>query len=371
MKSCQTDKPEAKNNLAEKCHFFGKCGGCDFLDLSDEDYHKLKQDTLKQELEKLLESDLELENKIQYHFVGPKSRRRIALQIDSQNRLGFFAKKSNSLVEIDVCYVAEEKLSAFILPLKKFIKSQESNLLTRAVLTLFDNGLDLVFQAKRELDYLQVQRFIKFAKEYDLNISYQIKGELTPIYLARTNKIFYEDFKISVGSEVFIQATIGGLKKIIEIIRNVLEENKQVKNVADIYAGFGAYSFAISDLVSVRAFEGNDKMVASISKNAAANDLAHRVKAEEKDLFQDAITKKELNEFDLIIINPPRNGATPQITEIAKSKVNKVIYVSCNPKTFAFDARILRDAGFKVETLTALDQFHASKHLELVAVFGR
>ncbi len=356
----------------KRCNFSEKCGGCDFLDLTEDDYQNLKKEDLEKSLFQILQDPSEFKAQaIKYCFIGPKSRRKITLQIDSQNRLGFFAKKSNSLVEIDSCFIAEEKVSALILPLKKFIKSQESNLFTQASITLFDSCVELVLQAKRELNFLQTQKFITFAKEHNLNISCQIKNQLTPIYLPHKNQIFYPDFKIDLSSEIFIQATVKGLDKIIEIIRNFLVENKTIKNVADIYAGFGAYSFAICDLAFVSAFEGSESMVELINKNAAANSLSHRIKALEKDLFQDALTKKELEKFDLVIINPPRNGATPQITEITKSKVKNVIYVSCNPRTFAFDAKILIDSGFKIKSLTALDQFYASKHLELVAVFGR
>ena len=142
--------------------------------------------------------------------------------------------------------------------------------------------------------------------------------------------------------------------------------------VADIYAGFGAYSFAVSHLVKkITAFEGDEKMVDLINKNAAANNLANKISAECHDLFLNPIRAKELKNFDLVIINPPRNGAAPQVLEISKSVVKNLIYVSCNPQSFAHDAKILIDAGFQIKNLTALDQFYSTKHLELIAIFQK
>lgn len=369
MTSNQSNSADLKTD----CHFFGKCGGCDFLNLPTEKYQNLKKGILEKELSGNLASCLE---KIEYFWVGPHSRRKITLQINNKNQVGFFAKKTNDVIEIDSCFIAEEKISDLILPLKKFIKSQEGNLFTQISITSFDGSIDLILHAKRELNFAQSQKALAFAKENNLNISTQVKNQLTPIFLPYKNQIIYslggENFKIDLKSEIFIQATKIGLNKIVETIRNFLEQNKNIKNVADIYSGFGAYSFAICDLSSsVSAFEGSEEMTEMTRKNAATNDLSHKIKAFTKDLYDDPITKKELEKFDLAIINPPRNGATPQISEISKSKIKNVIYVSCNPRTFAFDAKILIDAGFTIEKLLALDQFHASSHLELIAIFKK
>lgn len=348
-----------------QCRFFNECGGCDFLDLSQDDYHNLKKVELLKTLTGLQVPEIE------YCFIGPKSRRRITLHIDTKNHLGFFAKKSRNLVEIEDCFIAEEKVSNLILPLKKFVKSQATKLFNKVSITLFDNGLEVILHASKELNFIHCQKAMAFAKEHDVSIYYQVNNQITPIYVARVNQIFYPDLKIDLSSKVFIQATMKGLDKINEIIRQFLIDNKSIKNVADVYAGFGAYSFAIHDLVHVDAYEGSGEMVGLMNKNASENSISHKIRAVEKDLYQDALTKRELEKLDLVIINPPRNGATPQIREIAKSQVKNVIYVSCNPQTFAFDAKILIEAGFKIEALTALDQFHASKHLELVAVLRK
>ncbi len=345
-------------NFDVPCPYFFKCGGCDFLDLSEEKYRKLKQEQLATEAD--------------WIWVGAGSRRRIILQINKKNQLGFFAKKSHEIVEIEKCFVAEEKISQAIAPIKNFISKQEQNLFTQVAITLFDNGLDIVFGLTKELNFLQSQKTIAFAKENNFNVSAKIKNHLTPIFITRKNQIFFSDFKIDLDSEIFIQATKSGLESITKIIRNFIVAQQNIKNVVDIYAGFGAYSFAICDLVKlVQAFEGSETMVNSINKNAAANHLSQKISATVCDLFSTPITARELNKFDLAIINPPRNGASPQVQEISKSTLKNLVYVSCNPQSFSRDYKILAQAGFRILKTYALDQFYSTKHLELIVILTK
>lgn len=343
------------------CPYFHQCGGCDFLDLSEQDYKKLKQQTLAENYPN-----------VEWIWVGPHSRRRINLQVSKKNEVGFFTKKSNQIVEIENCFVAEKAISQLISPLKIFLKKQQQNLFTKVSVTLFDNGLDLIFSAQREPEFTQIQKIISFAKENNLNATLKIKNHAAPIFLTRKNQIFFEEFHIDLDAEIFIQATKSGLQAIVKIIRDFLIKENSAMAIADIYAGFGAYSFAIADLAkSVLAFEGDQQMVNSINQNAAANRLSQKIKAEIRDLFSDPLTKRELKKFDLAIVNPPRNGATPQVSAMAKSDLKNVIYVSCNPQSFARDSKILIDSGFVITKLVALDQFYSTKHLELVAIFQK
>ena len=199
-------------------------------------------------------------------------------------------------------------------------------------------------------------------------------NKITPIFIQEICRLNFKDnISLELDSEIFIQATKGGLDKISHEITNFIASTFKKKIIAvDIYSGFGAYSFAISSLVQkVYAFEGSKKMVDLISKNSAKNLLKNKIIPVERDLVLHPISEKELQEFDLAIINPPRNGAASQIAKISKSKLNYLIYVSCNPKSFAQDAATLFKSGFKISRLLAIDQFYGSEHLELVSIFVR
>lgn len=348
---------------SSNCRFFPACGGCAYLHLDKEEYQRTKIEGLNLVLKNMPIDD--------FFWIGPQTRRRIILQIDVKNNLGFFAKASKSMVAVDACYIAKKEISDFIPVLQKFIKTLEENLLTQITVTQFDNVIDVIFSLQRELNFTQVQKITEFARSNKINVSSRVKNNLAPIFRF---KIPCSPFDLELDSAVFLQATKEGADKIISIINDFIENKFKDKKIfaADIYGGFGSYSFAIADHVKeIEVFEGDEKMVQLIARNSLTKSLSSRVKGQLRDLFFLPLTAKELEKFDLVIINPPRNGAGPQALEIAKSKLQNLIYVSCNPQSFARDAKILLDGGFKIGKITAIDQFYGSAHLELVAEFTR
>jgi 23S rRNA (uracil1939-C5)-methyltransferase len=95
------------------------------------------------------------------------------------------------------------------------------------------------------------------------------------------------------------------------------------------------------------------------------------IRAETRDLFRRPLPAAELNRFGAAVFDPPRAGAAAQAAELARSKVPVVVGVSCNPATFARDARLLISGGYRLERVTPVDQFLWSPHIELVSVFRR
>ena len=95
------------------------------------------------------------------------------------------------------------------------------------------------------------------------------------------------------------------------------------------------------------------------------------VTTERRDLFRRPLIKEELSRFDAIVMDPPRAGARAQSEALAASRVGRIAYVSCNPVTFARDAKILLDGGYKLARVVPVDQFLWSPHIELAARFTR
>lgn len=331
------------------CEFFEKCGACSFLDLTQEDYRKLKRDWLKG-----LIAPLGDDFALNYVWIGAKSRRRLTLQVSQDNKIGFFGAKSNDLVEIDSCFVAEEEISRFLPILADFLAKIEQNLVKKVQLTLFDNVLDVMFFVKRPLNQSQEQKFAQLG-----SVSWNFDGEVhfLPNYQVPVVK------NLRLASNVFLQATKVGLDEIVANLRDFVR-GKKLRKAVDLYAGFGVYSLALRDLVGeVSAFEGSQEMVDLMKKNGLNGVF--------RDLFAFPLSFLELKNCDLVVINPPRNGALPQIREIADSGVRNLVYVSCNVKSFVRDCLILLEKGFKIEKMTAIDQFFGARGLELVVCFVR
>ena len=137
--------------------------------------------------------------------------------------------------------------------------------------------------------------------------------------------------------------------------------------LADLFAGVGALSLGRPGKVAL--FESDKPAVAAAE--AAARRLGGRVTVERRDLFRNPLTAAELDGFDAVLLDPPRAGAAAQSAELARSKVPRVVYASCDPGSFARDARTLQDGGYRLEKLLPIDQFLWSAHVELIALFAR
>lgn len=359
------------------CQYFPQCGGCDILNTDINQYQEIKKNYLQ---------ELLLKHKIPVRDIGwiwlkSSSRRRIKLQINKHNKLGFFAKRSKDLVEIKECKVTNHNINRSINIITDFLNHQAKNIWIGISITEFDNILDIIFHTKKSLSFQQNEQLKALAIRNKWNISTSIINKnfeiIEPVIINQNPKIFYnyhEEFHLNISSSVFLQATKQGMETIISIIRAYIQQEFYKKNlkikVADLYSGFAGYSFGIIDLIDYAiAFEGNEDMSKIASNNSNKNQL--KIKSFSRDLFNNPLSSNEINRFDLAIINPPRNGCTPQIKEIAKSKINNLIYVSCNPASWANDSQKLINQGFKIEKINAIDQFYGTNHFELVVIFSR
>lgn len=351
--------------MIDKCRFFPACGGCQLLNNLDDEYKAKKKELLSS----FLQPKITLNIQTNWLWTPDRSRRKIVLQINSQNQIGYFAKGSRELVEIDSCYISTSEISDLIKPLAKLLRSMPLKLFKQAIITKFDNGINILLKAQLEVSFQDQQRLLKFAKNYHVNLSIQVHQELIPVLILRKNQIYYPNFKINLDPDIFIQANKIGSDYILKNIRSNLIN---ARNIADLYSGYGSYSFGIIDLVDgISCFEYDEKMVDLIKRNSKANRLFDKILANHRDLELNPLTSKEIKAFDWVIINPPRSGAIKQIKEISKSEIKNIIYVSCSPKSFSVDAKILIDSNFHLKNITAIDQFYGSNHIELVAVFNK
>jgi 23S rRNA (uracil1939-C5)-methyltransferase len=156
-----------------------------------------------------------------------------------------------------------------------------------------------------------------------------------------------------------------------EMIRCVVAAAGKARRIADLFCGIGTFALPLARFARVLAIDSREDAVGALG--AAARHVQGRkpIEARVRDLFRTPLGFKELEGFDAVVLDPPAQGAKAQVEQIARSRVPCVIYVSCDPGTLARDARILLDAGYCLESITPIDQFLYSAHLEAVAVFRR
>jgi 23S rRNA (uracil1939-C5)-methyltransferase len=164
----------------------------------------------------------------------------------------------------------------------------------------------------------------------------------------------------------FLQATRDGEAALVEAVKTVVADRLFV---ADLFAGLGTFALSLDNSKKIYAGEADREPVLSLK--AAAGRAGRQIFAEHRDLFRRPLSPEELNRFQAVILDPPRAGAKEQVTNLATSNVPDIAYVSCNPASFARDAKMLVSAGYRLQRIWPVGQFRWSTHIELVGHFSR
>jgi 23S rRNA (uracil1939-C5)-methyltransferase len=164
----------------------------------------------------------------------------------------------------------------------------------------------------------------------------------------------------------FLQATVAGEQALAALVS---DHCQRARHIADLFCGVGPFALRLAATSRVSAFDSDAGAIAALHKAATSTSGLKPVKAEARDLFRRPLMPQELRDYDAIVFDPPRQGAQAQVQQLAASKIPVLVAVSCNVATFARDARILIDGGYRLEGVTPVDQFRHTPHVELVARF--
>jgi len=354
-----------------RCPHFGACGGCALQHLDDDAYAAWK---LRQLETALARRGFESINMGPLVRARPAERRRAefaAIRTQAQTIIGFHAYRSRTLVDMQVCAVLAPEIVALLPPLRIFL----NGLLPPArgaeiLVTRTESGLDLLISHLTQPDRRQREAVAAFAAAHDLaRVAWRAKSEAPEtLTQRRVPQVRFAETAVDLPPGAFLQATRSGEDAIVAA---TLAGIAGAKRVADLFAGCGTLTFPLASVARVHAVEGAGPLADALAAAARRAGQAGRITAETRDLERRPLLADELEPFDALIFDPPRDGAAAQSAEIARSKLRKVVGVSCNPATFARDARTLADAGFRLSRVTPIDQFLWSPHLELVGVFER
>ena len=353
------------------CPHFGHCGGCALQHWAHEPYLAWKAEQIR-----LVLGRERLETEILAPFaVQPGARRRVALHARRDGgrvRLGFKARRSWSLVEIETCPVSDPALVAAFPALRQLAGAFFEHPKSAPTLhvTLTDTGLDIdVTGVERRkgggLSADGLMRAAAAAQAADF-ARVTLAGEI--VYQARQPMVRVGPASVALPAGAFLQASAAAEGAMAEF---ALEAVGEAARVADLFCGVGAFSFRLARKASVYAADAAAPAVRALSAACASAPGLKPITAEARDLTRRPLLAPEMKKLDAVVFDPPRAGAFEQAGEIARSGVARAVGVSCNPVTFARDARILADAGFRLTRLKPVDQFLWSPHVELVGVFER
>jgi 23S rRNA (uracil1939-C5)-methyltransferase len=301
--------------------------------------------------------------------VAPGTRRRCVFKIAKRAgavRVGFHARASHSIVDMSKCRVLTPGLFALAAKLRELtgeILNDGEDAEVHA--TEADNGFDIALRWPRKTSTALVAQFAKWAGRS--NVARVVSGKDILVELA-TPRMRIGGVDVRLPSGAFLQPTHEGEVVLQKFVTEALSGAKQI---ADLFAGCGTFTLTLAKKAKVHAVEFEAPMLAALSDAARATPGLKPVTTEKRDLFKVPLLAKELGAFDAIVLDPPRAGAAAEIVQIARSKVGRIAYVSCNTESFAADARVLVDAGFHMGNLVPVDQFLWSEHIELMASFTR
>jgi 23S rRNA (uracil1939-C5)-methyltransferase len=330
--------------IAPVCGHFGVCGGCALQHVAGARYREWKRGLVVAALARA-GVDAPVDDLIDAHGEG---RRRAVFHARRNSRdvleVGFAALKAHHVVPIDRCPVLAPALSG-ALPTARDIAE---------VLASTRKPLDIqVTAADAGLERRNLVRLTRRG---------EIVAQRTPPVLT----IGRAEVVLPPGA--FLQATTAGEAV---LARLVALHCRDAKAVADLFCGVGPFALRLAERARVTAIDSDPDALAALRRAAAGTARLKPVTAQQRDLFRYPLGRSELKGFEAVVFDPPRQGAQAQARELAASGVPSVTAVSCDPASFARDARILLEGDFRLVRVIPVDQFLFSAHVELVAHFEK
>ena len=352
--------------IAPFCRYFGACGGCAIQHWEPQAYRAWKRQIVVDTLDHAGIA-CEVDELIDAHGAG---RRRFTVHArrgaDGELHVGFAAANSHAIVAIDHCPILDPALHGALdaaRALAEVLKPASKPLDIQV--TASDGGLDVDIRGSGPLPTAMIAILSRVAEQHRL-ARLTRHGELVLMRTPPTIAIGAARVTLPPGS--FLQATVAGEEA---LAARVSEHCKRAKHVADLFCGVGPFALRLAAKSRISAFDSDAGAVTALQKAATSTSGLKPIKAETRDLFRRPLMPQELRDYDAVVFDPPRQGAQAQAQQLAASKIPAVVAVSCNVATFARDARILIDGGYRIEGVTPVDQFRHTPHVELVARFRR
>lgn len=360
----------SEDRVAPPCPHFGACGGCALQHWAHAPYLEWKAGHIRQLLAR---------ERIETEFappfaVPPGARRRVALHARKGKggaAIGFKGRRSWDLVPIEVCPITDPKLVAAFPALRAlavpFLEHPKSAPTLHVTLTA--TGLDIdITGVERRSGGLSADARMHAAEVASANNFARVTMAGEIVYQERLPMVRFGRAPVALPAGGFLQAAAAAEA---EMARIAVEASAGAKLIADLFCGAGAFTFRLAEIAPVSAYDVAAPAIAALRSAMASAPGIKSITAEARDLTRRPVLANELRRMDVVVFDPPRAGALEQTREIAASTVARVVGVSCNPATFARDARVLVDAGFTLDRVHPIDQFLWSPHVELVGVFSR
>jgi 23S rRNA (uracil1939-C5)-methyltransferase len=359
----ETASPE---RIEPFCPHFGICGGCAIQHWTPARYQEWKRSLV---VEALAQAGLDapVDALVDAHGDG-RRRATFHARLGARDILevGFAALRAHHIVGIDRCPVLAPSLDGAIpaaWAIAEALKPQNKPLDIQVTAT--DSGIDMDVRGSGALNSARTGALARLAATHKL-ARLTRHGEL--IAQRATPSVVVGRAQVTLPPGSFLQATVAGEQALARLVQDHVGK---AKVVADLFCGLGPFALRLAEQARIIAFDADAGAIAALKQAVNMTSGLKPIEAETRDLFKRPLYAQELKRVDALVFDPPRQGAEAQARELAKSAVPVVVAVSCNPATFARDIRLLIDGGYRLKSVTPVDQFRHSAHVEIVAKLER
>ena len=356
------------------CSHYGassqQCGGCLFQHMEETAYDAWKLSQVEKTLRVAGISDFTISTVEKSPL---RSRRRAAFAF-SKNKdnlvFGYHPRQSDTVFSLKSCDILCKEMVETLPLLKnicRIVTHHVERVRLSVQLTHCENGFDLSITGNvEETDFTLEQRENLSGILRDSQIL-RLTLNAMPSYEKEVPIVKMDGVQIPLPAGAFLQATKEGERALQKIVAKAVDGQKAA---VDLFGGIGTFSYNIAKHMAVHIVEDNEAALKAASR-AIREDTTFPLTTEKRDLFMQPLRVAELNKYQLVIIDPPRAGAPEQIEQLAISEVPTIVSISCNPKTFARDAKTLMESGYKMGDITLVDQFLYSPHIEIACIFSK
>jgi 23S rRNA (uracil1939-C5)-methyltransferase len=352
------------------CRHFGSCGGCRLQHLPPDLYADFKRQAVARALARRgLTAPI---GPLVTTPAGSRRRLRLAFQGEAGRiRLGLRPRAGRGVIDLAVCPLAGNPLVALFGPLRALLRRLAGAGRGEIALTHTLDGIDLLLITGDPPDLAAREHLAGFASELDLARICWSDGRLEPepVLIRRPPRVRFAGLTVELPPAGFLQPSEAAETAIRHEVEHAIGD---ARTVADLFAGAGTFALPlVAAGRSVLALERSPPAITAMQQAARTAGLAERLSASISDLDRQPLRPPELDRFEAVVLDPPRAGARAQSEALAGSAVPRIAYVSCHPGAFGRDARVLVDAGYRLERVTPIDAFLWSAEIELVAAFIR
>ncbi len=360
------------------CRHFQACGGCALQHWKDAAYRSWKRDKLAAALARRDIHDVTIGELV---AVPDRSRRRaefITRRVKDTVLMGFHEAQSRKIVNLEDCLVLKPELFALLPALRiMMLPVLGDGWAVDLKVTVTETGPDVLITGKLKMrvqERIELSKAAKAAGLGRLSLRFDERSDPELLYQgSEPPRVRFGNAMVTLAPGGFLQATPDAEQAMAGFALEALQESKRV---ADLFSGCGAFALRLAEAgQTVWAVDADRPAIAALTAAARSANLS-RVTATARDLERQPLTRGELRKLDAILLDPPRAGAKAQVQQIAEAaKAGEapglIVMASCDPSSFARDARALLDAGYRLEKAVPIDQFRWSPHLEIVSVFRR